>query len=221
MKSLILTLLISTSLLSANDLITGEHIISGTTRTFEKENTKVTNVDITLFGDKKFVGAIELDKNAKSEYSWTNVSKGEIVQKGRPIQTVFLFNGPYDYPAVRVEGKLVKTDKGYTSKDIRFSYLDPRDQNSEIVERISGFIIKYGDTYLVNWTFKENLHDADDTVFAGKLYGRITVKNELNEEGLKITEAKYELSANNLRKVQIANFMKWWLSCVSHPPAVE
>lgn len=201
------------------DVGTVNNAVTGTATTYKGVGTKVTNINILLYGTHRLVGVAELADEFSSQYLWTNVSKEDIVQKGRNSHTVFLYEGPYNYPAVSVEGKLVKTEKGYSAKEIKFAYKDPQTDGTEVIEKVSGFLVKYGEarSYLVSWTFKEAQHDGEDDVFAGRLHGSIKIK-DVTFNGQPALEVTYNLNATNLNKTQVANFMKWWLYCTSQPP---
>lgn len=223
MKLALILGFITLSAFAQDEPSTVKNAVTGTATTFDGVGTKITNINISLFGTHRLVGTAELDNSFSSKYLWTNVPKKEIVQQGRSPRTVFLYEGPYNYPAVTVAGNLVRTEKGYSAKEIQFSYADPQSDGTEVTEKVSGFLIKYGDSnsYLVSWTFKESQHDGDDNVFAGRLHGNIKLANTTLADGRKAIETTYELHATNLKQTQVANFMKWWLSCTSQPPPVE
>ena len=217
MKLLIFITLACNIALQATELVfvDDKRAITGTTTTLKKDNSKVTNIDLTLFGVERLSGSVEISDNLSSKYLWTGVTKEDVVQKGRTTYSVFLFDGPQDYPSAQVNGKLITTPKGYSAKDILFSYFDPYDDfGSKTEDRVSGFITKYGDTgkYLVSWSFKENGNDSEDSVFIGRLYGSLQVRTKTNKEGLHVVETSYDLLEDNLKKVQVTNFIKWWLS---------
>lgn len=223
MKTLLILCLFSLSVLAQEEPGTVKNAVTGTATTFEESETKITNINISLFETYRLVGTVEQDNKLDSKYLWTDVTEKEIIQQGRKKHTVFLFEGPYNYPTVSVQGNLIKTDKGYSAKEIQFSYTDPLDNNLEVTEKVSGFLIRYGGNnhYLVSWTFKEGQHDGNDDVFSGKLFGNITLNNITLPSGKKATETVYELQSSNLKQIQVANFMKWWLSCTAQPPLVK